>query len=113
MLKISDYVAIIAGFFGILLFYLIFSGNIVIDYGTDNSLPVIERDIAMEKEQSETAEYVVLCGNETEDEITVQVMQMLDKLKKDYIVQSRVEEITEEQRNAARVFIVTTGSTGR
>lgn len=110
MLKISDYVAIIAGFFGILLFYLIFSGNIVIDYGTDNSLPVIERDIAMEKEQSETAEYVVLCGNETEDEITVQVMQMLDKLKKDYIVQSRVEEITEEQRNAARVFIVTTGS---
>lgn len=110
MLKISDYVAIIAGFFGILLFYLIFSGNIVIDYGTDNSLPVIERDVAVEKEQSETAEYVILYGNEMEGEITVQVMQMLDKLKKDYIAESKIEEINEEQRKAARVFIVTTGS---
>lgn len=110
MLKISDYVAITAGFFGILLFYLIFSGIIVIDYGTDSSLPVIEWEKTEEKEQLEIAEYVVLYGTETESETTVQVMQMLDKLKKEYIAQSKIEDINDEQRNAARVFIVTTGN---
>lgn len=113
MLKISDYVAITAGFFGIMLFYLIFSGIIVIDYGTDSSLPVIEWEKAEEKEQIKAAEYVVLYGTEAEGETTAQVMQMLDKLKKGYIAGSRIEDLTDEQRNAARVFIVTTGDPGQ
>lgn len=113
MLKISDYVAITAGFFGILLFYLIFSGIIVIDYGTDSSLPVIEWEKTEEKEQIEAAEYVVLYGTEEKSETTVQVMQMLDKLKKEYIAKSRIEDLDDEQQNAARVFIVTAGDPGQ
>lgn len=110
MLKISDYLAVTAGFVGILIFYLIFSGIIVIDYGTDTSLPVLEWEAAAEKEQLEIAEYVILYGNEAESDTTIQVMQMLDKLKKDYIVKSALEELNEAQTQAARVFIVTTGS---
>ena len=50
MLKISDYAAITAGFFGILLFYLIFSGNLIIDMGAESHLPVIEREEAVPKQ---------------------------------------------------------------
>ncbi len=109
MLKISDYVAITAGFFGILIFYLIFSGNLILDYGTDSSLPVIERENIQEKEQLQTAGFIVLYGNEAESKITVQVMQMLDKMKKGYIAKSTMNEVNEDQIKAADVFIVTTG----
>lgn len=107
MLKISDYIAVTAGFFGIFLFYLIFSGNLALDYGTDNSLPEIEQAPAAERVEPQTAEYIVLHGNEMESRISIQVMQMLDGMKKTYIVKADVSGISREQMDAARVFIIT------
>lgn len=113
MLKISDYAAITAGFFGILLFYLIFSGNLIIDMGAENHLPVIEREEAVPKKEPEAAQYIVLCGDEAKEGATYQIMQMLDNLKKEYIVRRTVEELDDLQKETARVFIVTTGSLSR
>lgn len=107
MLKVSDYVAIAAGLFGILLFYLIFSGNLVLDFGTNEGLPVIERELQKERQQPETAEYVVLYGSEAESDTSYQIMQMLDKLKKDFIAQGTIDDLNKKQIEAARVFIVT------
>ncbi len=112
MLKVSDYVAVIAGFFGILIFYLVFSGNLVLDYGTDHSLPEIEWQAAQEKEQLQTAEFVILYGEEAESEAASRMMQMLDKLKKDYLLRGTIEELDEVQKKAARVFIVTAQDPG-
>ena len=106
MLKISDYAAIVAGFFGILIFYLIFSGNLVIDVGPEGGLPVIEREEAPVLRQTEKAEYVVLYGSE--DTISIQIMQMLDRLKKGYVAGRTIEELNNLQKETARVFIVTT-----
>lgn len=106
MLKISDYAAIVAGFFGILIFYLIFSGNLVIDLGTESGLPVIEREEAGLRVQPQAAEYVVLYDGE--DTAALQIMQMLDKLKKEYITGRNVGELNDLQRETARVFIVAT-----
>lgn len=106
MLKISDYAAIVAGFFGILIFYLIFSGNLVIDFGTESGLPVIEREEIHSQSQMDEAEYVVLYGSE--DAASLQIMQMLDKLKKEYLAKSTIEELNDLQKETARVFIVTT-----
>lgn len=110
MLKISDYLAITAGFAGIFLFYLIFSGSIQINYGTEGGLSVIEREEAVEKPQPETAQYVVLYGNEKESKLSCQIMQMLDKMKKDYLAKETMKELSERQKEEAGVFIVTTGS---
>lgn len=110
MLKVSDYIAIMAGFFGIFVFYLVFSGNLVLDYGAEEGLPVIEREIPGERQQLEFAEYVVLYGNEKGSEISYQIMSMLDKLKKDYVAEEKVKDLNEKQLEEARVFIVTTGN---
>ncbi|MDE7446444.1 MAG: DUF2194 domain-containing protein [Lachnospiraceae bacterium] len=110
MLKISDYLAITAGFAGIFLFYLIFSGGLQIDYGTEETLPVIEWEEPEEKPQPETAQYVVLYGNEKGSELSCQIMQMLDKLKKEYLAKGTMEELSERQKEEAEVFIITTGS---
>ena len=56
MLKISDYVAMVAGFAGVFLFYLIFSGNLVIDYGTEIELPEISLEVPSQREEPEAAE---------------------------------------------------------
>lgn len=110
MLKVSDYVAIAAGLVGILLFYLIFSGNLVLDFGTKEGLPVIERQIQDQRQQPEVAEYVVLYGSEAESDASCQMMQMLENLKKDFIARKAMDDLNEKQIEAARVFIVTTGS---
>ncbi len=113
MLKISDYVAITAGFFGILLFYLIFSGNLIIDMGAEGRLPVIEREELVSKAEPEAAQYIVLCGDEAKEGMTDQIIKMLVQLKKEYIVRRTVEELNDLQKETARVFIVTTGSLSR
>lgn len=110
MLKISDYLAITAGFLGILAFYLIFSGNLQIDYGTESGLPVIEQETDKVRPQPEAAKYVVLYGNEKESGLSSQIMQMLDKMKKSYVAKETVVQLTEGQKEEAEVFIVTTGS---
>ncbi|MEY8266979.1 DUF2194 domain-containing protein [Lachnospiraceae bacterium 64-25] len=110
MLKISDYLAITAGFLGLLVFYLIFSGNLRIDYGTESRLPVIEQEEAGERVQPETARYVVLYGNEEESRSTSQVMQMLERMKKFYIAKETAAQLTEEQKETADIFIITTDS---
>lgn len=110
MLKISDYLAITAGFLGILVFYLIFSGNLRIDYGTESRLPVIEQQEIKERPQPDTARYVVLYGDEKERGSSSQIMQMLDRMKKSYIAKGTMTQLTGEQKEAADVFIVTTGS---
>lgn len=107
MLKISDYIAVTAGFFGIFVFYLIFSGNLALDYGTDNSLPEIEQAAVTQKKEPQAAEYVVLYGSEKESGISIQVMRMLDRMKKAYIARADVSGISREQADAARVFIIT------
>ncbi|MDE7331570.1 MAG: DUF2194 domain-containing protein [Lachnospiraceae bacterium] len=113
MLKISDYIAVTAGFFGIFVFYLIFSGNLALDYGTDNSLPEIERAAITERQEVQAAEYVVLYGNEIESGISIQVMQMLDEMKKAYIAKADISGISREQLDAARVFIITAKEPGQ
>ncbi|MDE7287378.1 MAG: hypothetical protein K2N55_11140, partial [Lachnospiraceae bacterium] len=108
MLKISDYLAIMAGFLGLLVFYLIFSGNLQINYGTESRLPVIEQETEKVRPQPETARYVVLYGNEKESRLSSQIMQMLDKMKKSYVAEGTVAQLNEEQKKEADVFIVTT-----
>lgn len=107
MLKISDYVAMVAGFAGIFLFYLIFSGNLVIDYGTEIELPEISLEVPSQREEPEAAEYVVLYGEEKDSAVSQQVMEMLDKLKKDYISREGFQELSELQKEKAAVFLIT------
>lgn len=110
MLKISDYLAITAGFLGLLVFYLIFSGNLQIDYGSERRLPVIGQEEVEEEPQPDTARYVVLYGNEKESKLSFRIMQMLSRMKKSYIAKEMADQLTEEQKEAAEVVIVTTGS---
>lgn len=107
MLKVSDYVAIVAGFAGILLFYLIFSGNLVIDYGTEVELPEITLEEPTPREEPETAEYVVLYGENKDSAAADQIMGMLEKLKKNYISKERFLDLNEQQREKAKVFLIT------
>lgn len=107
MLKLSDYVAIIAGLAGVLLFYLIFSGNLVINYGTEIELPEIALEAQLEREEPKTAKYVVLYGEERDSAVSQQVMRMLDKLKIDYISRENLQELSGGQKEKATVFLVT------
>lgn len=109
MLKVSDYVAIVAGFAGVLLFYLIFSGNLVIDYGTEIELPEITLEEPDPRKEPETAEYVVLYGEEKDSAVSNQIMGMLDKLKKSYISKESFQELSDQQREKAKVFLITGG----
>ncbi len=109
MLKVSDYVAIVAGFVGVLLFYLIFSGNLVIDYGTEIELPEITLEEPDPRKEPETAEYVVLYGEEKDSAVSNQIMGMLDKLKKSYISKESFQELSDQQREKAKVFLITGG----
>ncbi len=112
MLKISDYVAIVLGFLGILAFYLIFSGNWVVDYGTNTGLPVIEREAETERIEPDVAKYVVLVGEAGDSDESIQIAQMLNHLKLEYIVRNTLDQLSEEQKETAQVFIVTDKHTG-
>lgn len=111
MLKISDYLAAVAGFAAVLIFYLIFSGNIVLVDGNDRELPVLETSWEAETagetaEAADAAEYVVLKGEEASGGVCQEITDMLDKLKKEYITKDRMEDLTEEQKEASKVLIV-------
>lgn len=111
MLKISDYLAAVAGFAAVLIFYLVFSGNIVLTGGREPELPVLETsretDAAGEEAaRSDVAEYVVLKGTEDSSNVCQQITDMLDMLKKEYITEDRVDDLTEKQKEAAKVVIV-------
>ena len=110
MLKITDYIAVIAGFVGITLFYLIFSGNLTLDYKTSGELPVLEDYLPEEKEVPEVAEYIVLYGEEENSAATENICEMLDELKIEYIAKSTMEQFSDKQREAAKVMLVTTSS---
>lgn len=113
MLKVSDYIGMVAGFFGILIFYLIFSGELLPDFGKREEMPVLEAVAPEEKLaqkkglETGTAEYVILYGEQPDSERGV-VLQMLDKMKKSYIAEAGIETVAEEQKEAAKAFILTT-----
>ena len=108
MLKITDYISVIAGFVGITLFYLIFSGNLTLDYKVSGALPVLEEYQPIEKGIPQTAEYIVLYGNEENSAATQNICKMLDELKIEYLAKSTFDLFSENQKEVARVILVTT-----
>lgn len=113
MLKISDYAGMMLSFLGMLLFYLIFAGNLSVNLGISDPLPTLElsEDFSTVRECNyEEPVFAVLCGGETESEKTKDIVQIVSNLKKEYAVFSTVDEITDAQAESITTFVVTAKS---
>lgn len=110
MLKISDYIAMMLSFIGMLLFYLIFTGNLSIGARTSETLEVLEmpENFSVIREgNEENPSCIILYGEQKNSRQTKDIMQMLSNIKMEYAVYGTVEEIPEKQRESVQHFVVT------
>lgn len=110
MLKTSDYIAMMLSFIGMLLFYLIFTGNLSIGARTSETLEVLEmpENFSVIREgNEENPSCIILYGEQKNSRQTKDIMQMLSNIKMEYAVYGTVEEIPEKQRESVQHFVVT------
>lgn len=113
MLKKSDFFYIILSFLAIIIFYIFFSTNISINIGNYTDLSVVsipESYSSIEEYNVENAAFVVLCGNQKNDEKTQNIMKMLSDLKIPYTIYSTVDEISTTHKDKIETIIITAQS---
>lgn len=110
MLKISDYIAMMLSFAGMLFFYLIFAGSLAVGKEPPQKISYMEMpsDFSWFAESKEENPYcIILCGEHRDSAETKEMQLMLSHLKKEYAVCDLVENITEEQLAHFQCIIVT------
>lgn len=110
MLKVSDYIATVLAFIGLLLFFLMFQGAISVDLQRDTGEQTIELPKQAEqvnKENTVNPSYVILYGNEKNSDLTQNAETLLANMKREYMLCDTIDNMTEAQLASVTTYIVT------